>query len=304
MPSGTVKWFNPEKGYGFIRPAEGGDDVFMHISALQSAGFETLPDGQPVTYELVTDRRGRVSAGEIALDGELIEAPARAPRPGGPRDFGDRPPRGPRPMGGRDDQRGYGGDRGFGDRSHGDRSYGDRGHGDRSHGDRGYGDRDRGFGDRGPRREGGFGDRPPRGPRREFVVERREDGGGPRGPRREGGYGGGRREHGDGPPGGGYGGGRRGDGDRDGPREFRDRPPRSHGGGPGGGPGGGHDGGRGFGGDRRPPREADFAPPPPSGDGEFDPFQNDRGQRRARGKEKSRDDDFDRKGRRWEDDEE
>ncbi|MEL6282997.1 MAG: cold-shock protein, partial [Pseudomonadota bacterium] len=86
MPSGTVKWFNPDKGFGFIRPEEGGDDIFVHITALKDAGFETLPDGQPVTYELVTDRRGRTSAGEIKLDGDLIEAPERPPR----RDFGDR----------------------------------------------------------------------------------------------------------------------------------------------------------------------------------------------------------------------
>ncbi|MEL6316160.1 MAG: cold-shock protein, partial [Pseudomonadota bacterium] len=72
MPSGKVKWFNSQKGFGFIRPDDGGADVFVHISALQAAGFETLPDGQPITFELIEDRRGRMSAGEIQLDGELI----------------------------------------------------------------------------------------------------------------------------------------------------------------------------------------------------------------------------------------
>ncbi|MCJ9430553.1 cold-shock protein [Kordiimonas marina] len=67
MANGTVKWFNTTKGYGFIKPEEGGDDIFVHISALQRAGLETLADNQEVTYELVEDRRGRMSAGNIAL---------------------------------------------------------------------------------------------------------------------------------------------------------------------------------------------------------------------------------------------
>ncbi len=67
MANGTVKWFNPTKGFGFIKPEEGGDDVFVHISALKRAGLETLDDNQDITYELVEDRRGRMSAGEIRL---------------------------------------------------------------------------------------------------------------------------------------------------------------------------------------------------------------------------------------------
>ncbi len=66
MLTGTVKWFNPTKGFGFIRPDEKGDDVFVHISALEKAGIKTLEENQKVTYELVTNR-GRVAAGNIQL---------------------------------------------------------------------------------------------------------------------------------------------------------------------------------------------------------------------------------------------
>jgi len=52
MASGTVKWFNTTKGYGFIQPAEGGNDVFVHISAVQRSGMETLTEGQSISYEL------------------------------------------------------------------------------------------------------------------------------------------------------------------------------------------------------------------------------------------------------------
>ena len=56
MPQGTVKWFNPMKGYGFIQPQEGGKDVFVHISAVERAGLSTLNEGQTVQYELVENR--------------------------------------------------------------------------------------------------------------------------------------------------------------------------------------------------------------------------------------------------------
>ena len=65
MATGTVKWFNTEKGFGFIQPDEGGQDVFVHISAVQQAGLQGLKDGQKISYELVNDRRGRSSAGEL-----------------------------------------------------------------------------------------------------------------------------------------------------------------------------------------------------------------------------------------------
>ncbi len=67
MATGTVKWFNTEKGFGFIKPDEGGNDVFVHISAVQAAGLQGLKDNQKISYELVTDRLGRSSAGELQL---------------------------------------------------------------------------------------------------------------------------------------------------------------------------------------------------------------------------------------------
>ena len=62
MITGTVKFFNTEKGYGFIQPEDGGTDAFVHISAVQAAGMQTLDRDQRVTYELETDRRGKTSA--------------------------------------------------------------------------------------------------------------------------------------------------------------------------------------------------------------------------------------------------
>ena len=67
MPSGTVKWFNPTKGYGFIEPDDGGKDTFVHISALQEAGLEELKEGQKVEFELVPGRDGRTAAGELKV---------------------------------------------------------------------------------------------------------------------------------------------------------------------------------------------------------------------------------------------
>jgi CspA family cold shock protein len=62
MPIGTVKFFNSEKGYGFIQPEGGGNDAFVHISAVERAGMSTLDRDQRVSYELETDRRGKTSA--------------------------------------------------------------------------------------------------------------------------------------------------------------------------------------------------------------------------------------------------
>ncbi|OYU48284.1 MAG: cold-shock protein [Rhizobiales bacterium PAR1] len=63
MSTGTVKWFNEQKGYGFIQPDDGGKDVFVHISAVQRSGLQGLRDGQKVTYELQADRRtGKMAA--------------------------------------------------------------------------------------------------------------------------------------------------------------------------------------------------------------------------------------------------
>ena len=65
MPTGTVKWFNTTKGYGFIAPDDGGKDVFVHISAVERAGLTGLADNQKVSYEMVEGRDGRKSAGEL-----------------------------------------------------------------------------------------------------------------------------------------------------------------------------------------------------------------------------------------------
>ncbi len=66
MNTGTVKWFNSTKGYGFIQPDNGGQDVFVHISAVERAGLRGLNDGQKVTYEIVQDKRsGKSSADNL-----------------------------------------------------------------------------------------------------------------------------------------------------------------------------------------------------------------------------------------------
>jgi len=66
MNTGTVKWFNDQKGYGFIQPDDGSKDVFVHVSAVERAGMRGLVEGQKVTYELQTDRRtGKISAGNL-----------------------------------------------------------------------------------------------------------------------------------------------------------------------------------------------------------------------------------------------
>jgi cold shock protein len=62
MAIGTVKWFNGTKGFGFIQPDDGGNDVFVHISAVERAGMTTLNKDQRVSYELETDQRGKTSA--------------------------------------------------------------------------------------------------------------------------------------------------------------------------------------------------------------------------------------------------
>lgn len=61
MAVGTVKWFNPQKGFGFIEPSEGGNDVFVHISAVEAAGWRSLDDGQKISYEL-QEEKGKTSA--------------------------------------------------------------------------------------------------------------------------------------------------------------------------------------------------------------------------------------------------
>jgi CspA family cold shock protein len=100
MATGTVKWFNTAKGFGFIQPDDGGSDVFVHISAVEQAGLRGLNEGDQVQFELEQDRRsGKLSAGQLVVTGQ---GAAPAPRRSG--GFGDRPPRGG----------GFGGERSFG----------------------------------------------------------------------------------------------------------------------------------------------------------------------------------------------
>jgi CspA family cold shock protein len=68
MQIGTVKWFNGQKGFGFIQPDEGGSDVFVHASAVERAGIGTLREGQKLSFEVERDRRtGKSSAGQLQL---------------------------------------------------------------------------------------------------------------------------------------------------------------------------------------------------------------------------------------------
>ncbi len=67
MPTGTVKWFNPAKGYGFIGPDDGSVDVFVHISAVEEAGLNILTEGQKVEYEVVSKPNGKTAAGNLKL---------------------------------------------------------------------------------------------------------------------------------------------------------------------------------------------------------------------------------------------
>lgn len=67
MATGTVKWFNATKGFGFIAPDEGGSDVFVHISAVQAAGLTELQDNQKISYEIEEGRNGRSAAGALQL---------------------------------------------------------------------------------------------------------------------------------------------------------------------------------------------------------------------------------------------
>ena len=90
MPTGTVKWFNAQKGFGFIQPEDGGKDVFVHITAVQAAGLQDLAENQRVTYEVVTERGKQAAANlRLAQVGACVDAvvrahlsePERQPRP-------------------------------------------------------------------------------------------------------------------------------------------------------------------------------------------------------------------------------
>ena len=68
MPIGTVKFFNDAKGFGFIQPEDGGQDAFVHISAVERAGLRSLSEGQRLSYELQQDRPGKMSASDLKLE--------------------------------------------------------------------------------------------------------------------------------------------------------------------------------------------------------------------------------------------
>lgn len=88
--TGVVKFFNAQKGFGFVVRDDGGEDVFVHISAVEQAGLTGLAEGQPLGFTLV-DRGGRISATDLKIDGEPMPVEDRGP----PRERGDRPERGP-----------------------------------------------------------------------------------------------------------------------------------------------------------------------------------------------------------------
>lgn len=78
MPIGTVKFFNDSKGYGFIEPEGGGNDAFVHITAVERAGMRTLQQNQRVSYELEQDRRGKTSAVNLQSADDAQKAPQQA----------------------------------------------------------------------------------------------------------------------------------------------------------------------------------------------------------------------------------
>ena len=69
MANGTVKWFNPTKGYGFIEPEDGSSDAFVHISAVERSGLQGLNEGQKVTFDLVEGRNGKMAAENLTIVG-------------------------------------------------------------------------------------------------------------------------------------------------------------------------------------------------------------------------------------------
>jgi len=81
MPTGTVKFFNEQKGYGFIAPDGGGQDAFVHITAVERAGMGTLRENQRIAFDLEEDRRGKMAAGNLRAADDADAAPAGDDQP-------------------------------------------------------------------------------------------------------------------------------------------------------------------------------------------------------------------------------
>jgi CspA family cold shock protein len=89
MPIGTVKFFNENKGYGFIQPDEGGQDAFVHITAVERAGMNSLRENQRVAYDLEADRRGKMAATNLRSAEDSAQDSAGEPAPEAEADGGD-----------------------------------------------------------------------------------------------------------------------------------------------------------------------------------------------------------------------
>jgi len=85
MATGTVKWYNSTKGYGFIEPSDGGKDVFVHVSAVEGAGMNGLNEGQKISYEVEKDRRRNNRSGPVSMSGRVPATRERLPLRRGPR---------------------------------------------------------------------------------------------------------------------------------------------------------------------------------------------------------------------------
>ncbi|WP_207455438.1 cold-shock protein [Azospirillum sp. SYSU D00513] len=157
-----VKWFDTNRGFGFVQPVDGSPDALIPGSIVGAAGHDSLPDGATVVVDIIEGRKGN----QVGTLHSVDTSTAAPPRQRAERGFGGRDDRGQGDRGGERNYADRGGDRGFGDRGgFGARGFGDRGN-DRG-GDRGFGGReDRGYGDRGNDRggdRGGFGAAPRRG---------------------------------------------------------------------------------------------------------------------------------------------